>query len=144
MRISDWSSDVCSSDLDELHDAVINAGLQQRARLAGVVEIVGERRCNGFRDNDITSKVDDGLDAMTMEYLFQHARVARVALIKRHLLRNQPTASPRKVVEDHPRPTAVSARPYGVAADVAGPRSEEHPSELQSLMRTAYASLRLT
>src|SRR3546814_19385884 len=58
---------------------------------------------------------------MTMEYLFQHARVARVALIKRHILRNQPTASPRKVIEDHHRPTAVSARPYGVAADVAGP-----------------------
>src|SRR3546814_4968742 len=81
MRISDWSSDVCSSDLlrDDPHPARASA-------------LADERRC-----------------ATRL-----HSRARRSA-----------------------EPARRMARPGGQRA--LGQRSEEHTSELQSLMRISYA-----
>src|SRR3546814_8964654 len=94
MRISDWSSDVCSSDLVEAHGPF--------ARL-------------GPRDRDLPPR----------------------------LLR--PPAAPvrRNVGKGPGLPQGIlgelgSCRPDR-ARQRAGDRSEEHTSELQSLMRTSYA-----
>src|SRR3546814_6863755 len=64
----------------EAVDAVVDAALQQVAGLAGIAEVVGERRGHGFRHDGVAGKMDHG-----------------------------------------------------------GNRSEEHTSELQSLMRISYA-----
>src|SRR3546814_3690779 len=95
MRISDWSSDVCSSDqivedrrgrqIALLDRVGIEEGLERRSRLAIAVGGVDRRRGGGG---------------------------ARAADISEHV-------AGRVVDDDH--------------------RSEEHTSELQSLMRNSYA-----
>src|SRR3546814_9478384 len=103
MRISDWSSDVCSSDLDECLEVVrVEAG-----ELPPVLEAV---LVLGMADEVHGHVFDDG-----------------------HVLGPVPGAQTGEVVvEDdveHPVQPVLDA-PM---------RSEEHTSELQSLMRISYA-----
>src|SRR3546814_5852867 len=100
MRISDWSSDVCSSDL-------INNFQVKLAKFAGKFDwhhheqedefflVVGGRMKMGFRDRDVI--VEPG-EFIIVPHGTEH------------------------------RPEALD-----------GERSEEHTSELQSLMRISYA-----
>src|SRR3546814_4278350 len=98
MRISDWSSDVCSSDL-------VGQRLQQAADVReDLAEIAGFLlRLQGARldPRKVENVADDGLQAA--------CRVVDVARIG------------------------------GGLVDRLLPRSEEHTSELQSLMRISYA-----
>src|SRR3546814_4175215 len=104
MRISDWSSDVCSSDL-ETADIIAGAlGVAAVARYAGLRE-----RAYGEAE---------GLDAEEF-----HARRGEWHTAQVH------GAEPWQDV----RARALQAIL----------RSEEHTSELQSLMRISYADLRL-
>src|SRR3546814_7075528 len=90
MRISDWSSDVCSSDLREAAEAVDDVEMFLR--------IILEHR--------------------VVEPAEQPQRFALIADV-----------------------LAVLEGQAGELAPLVGPRSEEHTSELQSLMRTSYAVL---
>src|SRR3546814_1309770 len=90
MRISDWSSDVCSSDLRQM-----NAG-------KGGVDVLG---------------------MMTLH-------LADEAQGQVQVLRRDPARAGQAVAE------VAQAAAQGVGQ---GNRSEEHTSELQSLMRNAYA-----
>src|SRR3546814_976428 len=103
MRISDWSSDVCSSDL---HIA--------RARRTGRNRALGA--AFGFGCVDLELEIDrvDGFPA--------HRQAKAVAL---------GTAGAPAGVEVQPRGAAGGRR--------ARARSEEHTSELQSLMLISYA-----
>src|SRR3546814_7645999 len=87
MRISDWSSDVCSSDL-----AVVHGYQDPEADLEGASPAVGQGVGRGYLHPDILRR--------------------------------------RRARKHTPRPT----RPARLV-----PRSEEHTSELQSLMRFSYA-----
>src|SRR3546814_7056613 len=117
MRISDWSSDVCSSDLwfegadgafqlhaigdDVVADAAVDgakAQHQRRAREVGAAADQGLRRAHDLRGGD------DRVDAAP--------GFGTVGLAADHLDRE---------------------------AVRSGHRSEEHTSELQSLMRISYA-----
>src|SRR3546814_9493080 len=117
MRISDWSSDVCSSDLTE-GDAV------------GGDRAVGQRQAFGVAANP-------------RETLHQATVDGAVAADRQHL--------GRQVADDH-LPGAGFQAVEDAKGDVAGAaggveqlqarprvRSEEHTSELQSLMRISYA-----
>src|SRR3546814_2999713 len=89
MRISDWSSNVCSSDLPAVRQQRLRPALRVRPRLlaGGRFQLLGPQR-------------------------------------------------------DHPREALRRAlRAAGVAGPRALRRSEEHTSELQSLMRISYAVL---
>src|SRR3546814_7104241 len=101
MRISDWSSDVCSSDL---HDGVDLTGADVE------VEPVEDALA-----------VDDGLEVGDVEHLahrpFEAQAHERVGLDR--VLHGE-------LVEDLP-------------AEPVDDRSEEHTSELQSLMSISYA-----
>src|SRR3546814_4383097 len=98
MRISDWSSDVCSSDLF-------------RACLHGAVA----RAVQAF----------DG-DALAVEEVGQLEQDAR--LVRRHHL------------DDVGQQVGLHGlRPGAVPDQLQAFRSEEHTSELQSLMRISYA-----
>src|SRR3546814_8758053 len=92
MRISDWSSDVCSSDLNKK---------QPRAYVLGP----GAAPCASYRQRR------------------QHAR--------RRPHRNRHDIGPRT------EQRGLSARTH--RSGPAAYRSEEHTSELQSLMRISYA-----
>src|SRR3546814_10114999 len=122
MRISDWSSDVCSSDLL----------LAAHEQAAGLVDRPADERRAGFlgdrhrlaRDQRLVDRSaafeDDAID----RDFFARADTQHVAnsdVLERDLL-----VAP-------------------VAADAPGElRSEEHTSELQSPMRSSYAGFCLT
>src|SRR3546814_2814029 len=101
MRISDWSSDVCSSDLWSMRSPGSRSPCSARAARSSCFAPNGA--CGGGGD--------DG----------------------RHRART--TAAPCGPREFPPAHHAALARGLGPARD----RSEEHTSELQSLMRISYA-----
>src|SRR3546814_3566016 len=127
MRISDWSSDVCSSDLpDEDHatERVINARI-------GVA--VSERAEQPLRDRG-RILVEQIVDARAHREILQHIdRACKVEI----------AVSVDLAVDDIGRALEEFivgvARQFG-AAEIAPVerRSEEHTSELQSLMRISY------
>src|SRR3546814_6804240 len=110
MRISDWSSDVCSSDLDTV-DANTRLGFAIDARdfavAARMLTLLGQREIRLLTNNP--AKVA-GLEG------------AGVRVIER--------------VPHHLPPNPHNER---YLATKRNRRSEEHTSELQSLMRISYA-----
>src|SRR3546814_9440758 len=103
MRISDWSSDVCSSDLRQFH------GLRRRAQpdeLEGVPLFDDARPHQGI----------------------SHDRPPSVVRRAREILTCPPGRPPSRPPLRH---RGAFRLPEG--------RSEEHTSELQSLMRISYA-----
>src|SRR3546814_4888382 len=98
MRISDWSSDVCSSDL-VARRADVDARMRARRR----------PRCFGFE---------------------QDAAQRRQAVAAEKGAEEQPVGAQRA-----PRQRERA----GDIVDAVEHRSEEHTSELQSLMRISYA-----
>src|SRR3546814_1809321 len=130
MRISDWSSDVCSSDLVRLlwrGDNRISITpfkpLPEPKGLASIKSEIGQRwPMTGLLDVLKEAALDTGLmDAF--ETSASRVTLSKAALAQRLLLCL-----------------------YGLGTNaglkrVAGatPRSEEHTSELQSLMRISYA-----
>src|SRR3546814_4277509 len=136
MRISDWSSDVCSSDL-----AAALARIP--ADQAGTVEL---EVTNGPRLRDAIRGHDMVLSAAPYTLTPVIAEAARDAGAHYFDL-TEDVESTRRVKE-----LAVGARTAFVpqcglapgfipivAYDLAKRRSEEHTSELQSLMRISYA-----
>src|SRR3546814_4379875 len=122
MRISDWSSDVCSSDLP-LGDLGAKLDLARCARLL-------ERLRVGVRDQEIHP-----LDLGT-----HHVRdrvAARAANADHGDTRGQLVGLRSEEFDAH----RCSPPFLGYSGDSTcpTPRSEEHTSELQSLMRISYA-----
>src|SRR3546814_2645296 len=97
MRISDWSSDVCSSDLDP--------------KMA--IAWPATRPCGLVTECIIMKKTIAALDD----------------LLLRH---------PRSVGETYGEHATIAIR-FAMGMIGGGVRSEEHTSELQSLMRISYA-----
>src|SRR3546814_2280988 len=111
MRISDWSSDVCSSDLKHAQrDALLEARVREVGERGGAVGIAYLNTVGG----------QDGL-------VFDGASVLADA-------------------DGHVHPAARAFESHWLVADfdADGGRSEEHTSELQSLMRISYAVFCLT
>src|SRR3546814_5079710 len=117
MRISDWSSDVCSSDLDA--HPLVGEPLERRTRGVAprvvVVPPAGVERVAG-----------EALDAGDAREL-RHVERARA---HGHELGRERVASDGG---DQPAGCVL------VPPQVGDLRSEEHTSELQSLMRISYA-----
>src|SRR3546814_7067296 len=130
MRISDWSSDVCSSDL--------LTGKYQPGKAPPKGSRAGRK------------------DRRMLESEFRPESLAIAQKIKAHAEAKGMTAADFAInwVLANPIVTAVLAGPrtldqwkgYLSALDHGfdGDRSEEHTSELQSLMRISYAVFRLT
>src|SRR3546814_6338228 len=107
MRISDWSSDVCSSDLRGVADGATLASLfEDPVQQSALAAPVGDMRWNN---------VDALLHTLGNDRFWASTSISKVQLggLDRLLV---------------------------VASDVSEQRrSEEHTSELQSLMRISYA-----
>src|SRR3546814_8660198 len=114
MRISDWSSDVCSSDLCRFG----SQGLDGLCVVLGG-QPVGCPLFNSLPDLAIVKCTD------AMAHILKEVPLIAAALTE-----------PR--ICDGMRPRRHSDRLGG-----SGQRSEEHTSELQSLMRITYAVFRL-
>src|SRR3546814_7124975 len=109
MRISDWSSDVCSSDLIPLRTAFAISSNVAAARLTQEVGVRNVIRA--ARDLGISTPIPNE---------------ATIALGTANV----------SVLELTSAFAAIAAGAYPVSAHG---RSEEHTSELQSLMRISYA-----
>src|SRR3546814_8381403 len=101
MRISDWSSDVCSSDLDQVGAMSIQRDGAFEPLLAGVIAI--------------RAKIFSAAKLETVEVWIGAGKAARL-------------------IEVAPV-TPVTRGVKQIRLHVANIRSEEHTSELQSLMR---------
>src|SRR3546814_7440067 len=107
MRISDWSSDVCSSDL-------IKGGEAHAVGVVGQLLALVHHHVALFVEGDRVPAAE------------QHALLAADALER----------GGDDVRVDQVRQLAFQAHQHGLVGAV---RSEEHTSELQSLMRISYA-----
>src|SRR3546814_5006756 len=136
MRISDWSSDVCSSDLQrkavELGQLQCADGqglslARQFAMLSYRTPQEFEQRFNAAPElvhGRVRVAAEDYLDAIGARYVGRTPVTAFLRLSESIDLQRVDPAQERI-------PTTVVA--------VEGDRSEEHTSELQSLMRISYA-----
>src|SRR3546814_1013257 len=116
MRISDWSSDVCSSDLEDLDALELRAPndgvLMLAANWSGVKPATG---ASLYAGREFGSLPDAGAMEVELSLPQLESQGVRVG-------------------------QAVEMFPLGRPQDtIASERSEEHTSELQSLMRTSYA-----
>src|SRR3546814_843655 len=161
MRISDWSSDVCSSDLLTVdhQQAVVVAGLEgfddHRARVLA-------RGVGGLADLVVAADVDGDAAAVVAVVGLEHHRAAELArgLERIRLAGDQHLPRHRQAErgEDLVGLSLVAGQLDGDVRRAAGDRgldallvlavaelhqrllrSEEHTSELQSLMRISYA-----
>src|SRR3546814_6382923 len=108
MRISDWSSDVCSADLGTCRIAAADAGPSQRHERAGRRRLRRRAGHGAGTDSD------------------------------RHFAQRSGKRSPELEADDAgcaPARRQLQREPEFAARG----RSEEHTSELQSLMRISYA-----
>src|SRR3546814_1554418 len=136
MRISDWSSDVCSSDLHADHDQAASGGeclyvVGQIARAHVVEDDVGAAGVLEHLDEGLLAIVDSsaraqvGTDGQLLRGSGggEHFGAERTGELDRE--RADPAGAPV-----HQEPLARFER------------SEEHTSELQTLMRIVYAVFR--
>src|SRR3546814_7685918 len=119
MRISDWSSDVCSSDLQKLVEKLKQRTGEKTSSLQALGRI--ER---------------DSVKGRSARHTERWDRLRDEQRADREKRKDKPAAQ---------RKSAESAKPSGLAERIAdralsaASRSEEHTSELQSLMRISYA-----
>src|SRR3546814_3682155 len=120
MRISDWSSDVCSSDLPVEVEAQAEVGLARR-------------RVDDLADHRHVHRHDEKAAAVILEDpVAQHGPLAALRDDAEGRLVEAVDALGRTAETNQ-----VQARDRGRHAAVLA-RSEEHTSELQSLMRISY------
>src|SRR3546814_6481294 len=121
MRISDWSSDVCSSDLlrrPSLHRRIV-------LKLSPMGHV--STRTAGNRDQQRGALPGAGIGDVILRRRLRASSRSPGASV-RGLAR-------RQIVTGH----AGIAGAFAVADEYGLHRSEEHTSELQSLMRNSYA-----
>src|SRR3546814_2251917 len=114
MRISDWSSDVCSSDLADRISV---------RRLA----------CDAIVARDIFRGLDHARDHAIALSRLRHQPRAGQTVVKLDAAEARALAKRGRIMLD-------VRHAFGAARDDdIGRRSEEHTSELQALMRNSYA-----
>src|SRR3546814_3143711 len=108
MRISDWSSDVCSSDLDQ-------NGVDRQLDLLSlsVARLLRRSSCGDYADVAVRQSVKSHATSQKGASM-PHLRAVSASSTRRNV-----------VISDCLTPNTA--------------RSEEHTSELQSLMRISYA-----
>src|SRR3546814_3608053 len=126
MRISDWSSDVCSSDL--AHPGHLLEVAEEERLQVGVRDRVGQDRPALAVRRDLAAVVGGGL-------VFDDALVVITAATGHHEAGHHHQG---EQVPAHHAPRFFG-HPIGWGAGCVAGRSDEHTSELQSLMRISYA-----
>src|SRR3546814_9323951 len=140
MRISDWSSDVCSSDLEETR-------VRLKLEDGSVYPLEGT-----LKFSEVT--VDEGTGSVVLRATFPNPQGKLLPGMFVHAqlqsgLRPDAILVPQQAVSRDPSGQALvwvvgedgiaNPRKVQTLRTVGNTRSEEHTSELQSLMRTSYA-----
>src|SRR3546814_6505279 len=125
MRISDWSSDVCSSDLAEVFNPATGE-VEKRVPLASAAEL--------------DAAVANAREAQPAWAAVNPQRRARVLMKFVELLHRDMDKLAEALSREHGK-TLPDAKGDVIRGLEVAERSEEHTSELQSLMRISYAVL---
>src|SRR3546814_5597014 len=132
MRISDWSSDVCSSDLiDDGGHPRLSLPAWRPRRVRRLIRRSWARR---LRKGGIAVKRRAGLSFSLISRYFCKLRESRC-----RILCDFPHSYAEICAIFHTAWHSMIRRPRRVPGSTGGGRSEEHTSELQSLMRNSYA-----
>src|SRR3546814_7223886 len=135
MRISDWSSDVCSSDLGGLSGEGVEQGLALLVAQATDATGVGDadllHRAPGLHLADTGKGLDHGEDLHLADVIVAGRLVEELSQGQRTHL--------ELLLDLSARSASLGRLGQGLLALLGGERSEEHTSELQSLMRISYA-----
>src|SRR3546814_1789020 len=137
MRISDWSSDVCSSDLDQVRGTyvIVVTEIPYQVQKSKLVEqiagLINDRKL------PILADVRDESDAELRLVLEPRARTVEAEVLMESLFKLTELETRfglnLNVLDKDRTPRVMSL------ADALNARSEEHTSELQSLMRHSNA-----
>src|SRR3546814_9013963 len=137
MRISDWSSDVCSSDLHGVIDVCKQGGSDVGV---GILRCAEARRVDQVA-RALPHRILDNAAYFTRRFQAHHGPERRVGIqwIAQHI----PLRQCRRAIDE----LAIHAAGHIDALDAAArlasveisAKSDEHTSELQSLMRISYA-----
>src|SRR3546814_9273436 len=137
MRISDWSSDVCSSDL-RLRLTFLHQCLRQSAPLIAAPRRQGSgNRISAHRDglDSSGSSVETRRGCRLQDPSMLDECVARqIMMMVRRFVHGQHRRKACVIRFQQPRPLVAR-----LGQQAGADRSEEHTSELQSLMRISYA-----
>src|SRR3546814_7958620 len=128
MRISDWSSDVCSSDLIDAVEIDADAGIDRGEEVV-LADAADEDDC-GVAGARIAGR---GVEGQAWDRLRDGRDIRRAFLLERGT--GDCGHRHGRVLQ---RFRTAARCHHDVAYALAG-RSEEHTSELQSLMRSSYA-----
>src|SRR3546814_4939252 len=137
MRISDWSSDVCSSDLADGNPAIRLAPAGYTHAAAVIGKLSGFVAINSAIEVDLTGQINaevvDGTYLGAVGGQLDFMRAAAIAPGGRSVIALPATARGGTVSR------IVGRIKAGIVTTPRSDRSEEHTSELQSLMRISYA-----
>src|SRR3546814_1342232 len=150
MRISDWSSDVCSSDLPWVGQGFPDTAYHRRAIVPACREkgIYGGALCRGEMVESFWPECGQAVrldqPATLAKYIGQQgANLRRVGLDGDEGRSGQQAIGDHVVTPGHDKPVpgreGGEAPGQGLGAVAVDQRSEEHTSELQSLMLISYA-----
>src|SRR3546814_3382313 len=126
MRISDWSSDVCSSDLTRNMGQVLGPELDKPARFVMPWTVDGGATGG-------TGQAIRIANSLNIPVLNLQRPAIRAAVLKELGIERE-----RDIAQERSNPVEIARNAARQRAS-ASQRSEEHTSELQSLMRISYA-----
>src|SRR3546814_2713927 len=136
MRISDWSSDVCSSDLADFRDVLLEATRRTVARYSAAPgSTVFQERRPAPEPRAIPAFLKYRLPMAGNGEPLSHGLLRPIVKFIQQMKRLHSCQRTGTGIVFHPHPERSSAvRDRGCQADITGLRSEEHTSELQSQM----------
>src|SRR3546814_4747063 len=150
MRISDWSSDVCSSDLPSraslrsLLPAPSASSISASSIACITLRTISRSASGSCASNSLTADTAGLISVLVMAGLLgdveHHQPAMTASLLKRfcRTSRTLPIRSDQSTREVWLQQT-IRSQECGDPALRRGGRTEEHTSELQSLMRSSYA-----
>src|SRR3546814_3525751 len=137
MRISDWSSDVCSSDLDVMIGTHELLQADVRFKRLGLV-IVDEEQRFGVRQKEQLKKLRAEVDLLTMTAtpIPRTLNMAMAGLRDLSLIATPPAH--RSAVRTFISAWDPATIREALQRELSSGRSAEHTSELQALMTISY------
>src|SRR3546814_10853243 len=145
MRISDWSSDVCSSDL--FMGALVRASCTKRRREAGSpdrtiacvpAEAGTQDRKRRARFAGLLRPQEHGSPCLAAMSGGLYRRTTAGPMVPVRVV-TSPASVSGGTARVGATPTVPAPARYAPCSGIAATRSEEHTSELQSIMRFSYA-----